>query len=400
MNLKQTLLTLFLGTLSTAEAQEAIITIDNPTALQRHEVVEVANIATLSQPFILRDAFGIEQPYQITHDGNLLLFASVRPQGTATYTITPGAPTPTEPSVMVKLYPERLDDIVIENDRTGYRFYGPALQAKGERGYGIDLWLKNTPELVIDSLYRLEFSRHPEIAALREQGRFHEADSLTTLTSFHLNHGLGMDCYNVGPTLGCGTPALMTDGELLFPWCYDTYRILESGPLRLQLQLDFTPTQKATRGMVTEHRLITLNRGDNFVKMQVWYEGLTEPTDAAAGFVIHADDTTSVVLANNYIHYADPTGDAARQNCQIYVATLFPEGVDHTRTIMYAQPSNGNAGHAVGIHRQLRNAERFTYFFGSAWSQYDVRSQQEWQLRIENFLHAQQHPLIVSLQRR
>lgn len=40
--------------------------------------------------------------------------------------------------VVTKLYPERLDDIVIENDRTGYRFYGPALQRKGERGYGIE----------------------------------------------------------------------------------------------------------------------------------------------------------------------------------------------------------------------------------------------------------------------
>ena len=373
------------------------ITIANPTAIQRHEVIELNDAPEFGTQFIIRDAFGIEQPWQLTHDGRLLLFVSVRPHGEAVYTIEEGTPSaPQKPFVFTKLYPERLDDIVIENDRTGYRFYGPALQRKGERGYGIDVWLKNTPELIIDSLYRLEFSRHPEIAALREQGRTREADSLTTLTSFHLNHGLGMDCYNVGPTLGCGTPALLdASGQLLFPWCYDTFRVIDNGPLRVTVQMDFAPTTKGDNQAVTEHRRVTLDRGSNFVRMQVWYDGLQQPMDACAGFVIHEADTSSVVLGSNYIHYADPTGDAARQNCQIYVATLFPDGIDETRQLMFNKPTNGNAGHAIGIHRKLTDGERLTYYFGSAWSQYDVRSQAEWQLRISNFINACQHPLIV-----
>ena len=370
------------------------ITLTNTTAVQRHEVVEVQNVA-LPQSFIVRDAFGIEQPYQVTHDGRLLLFASVRPFGTATYTVEPGKPSPMKRYVVTKLYPERLDDIVIENDRTGYRFYGPALQRKGERGYGIDVWLKNTPELVVDDLYRLEFSLHPEIARLREQGRQREADSLTTLTSFHLNHGKGMDCYNVGPTLGCGTPALITADELHFPWCYDTFRIVEDGPLRVSVQMDFAPVVHRELGNrpVTEHRLVTLDRGANFARMTVWYSGLERSADAAAGFVVHQADTSSVVLASNYMHYADPTGDAQRQNCQIYVGVLFPDGIDATRKLMYDAPANGNAGHAVGVRRGLKADEPFTYYFGSAWSQYDVRSQQEWQQRIDHFLTCCQSPV-------
>ena len=389
-----------------AQAQQRVV-LTNPTDMQRHEVVEISSVSSADTLLIVRDAFGIEQPWQRTHDGQLLLFASVRPHGEAVYTIERGV-SPAEivnskssnsksTWVFTKLYPERLDDIVIENDRTAYRFYGPALQRKGERGYGIDLWLKNTPQLVIDSLYRLEFSRHPEIAELRRQGRLHEADSLTTLTSFHLNHGLGMDCYNVGPTLGCGTPALISaDGQLLFPWCYDTYRVLDNGPLRVTVQMDFAPVAKGSSLAVIEHRLVTLDRGSNFVRMQVWYDGLQQPTDACAGFVIHEADTTSVVLADNYIHYADPTGDAARQNCQIYVATLFPDGISETRRLMLDKPENGNAGHAVGIHRALASGEPFVYYFGSAWSQYDVRSQAEWQLRIRDFIKARQQPLIVK----
>ena len=392
--------------LSFANAQIIILT--NPTPLQRHEVVEIPCDNMPQEPFRLCDAFGIEQPYQLTHDGKLLLFASVRPHGEAHYTIekikssncSPSSPrlcTEKEhkkPSyVFTKLYPERLDDIVIENDRTGYRFYGPSLQRKGERGYGIDVWLKNTPELIIDSLYRLEFSLHPEIARLREEGRLNEADSLTTLTSFHLNHGLGMDCYNVGPTLGCGTPALIENGELLMPWCYDTYRVIENGPLRVSVQMDFAPTAKGSNTAVTEHRIATLDRGSNFVKMTVWYDGLKTPADACAGFVVHEADTTSIVLDKDYVHYADPTGDARRHNCQIYVATLFPEGDIETRSMMYDQPTNGNAGHVVGIRKGLQDSERFTYYFGSAWSQYDVRSQREWQIRIEDYLQCRRQPL-------
>ena len=376
------------------------IILKNPTALQRHEVVEIpqAIMQLPHQTFILRDAFGIEQTYQLTHDGKLLIFASVRPYGTATYSIEPGKPAPTESYIFTKCYPERLDDIVIENDRTGYRFYGPALQRKGERGFGIDLWLKNTPKLIIDSLYRLEFSLHPQIAALRQQERFREADSLTVLTSFHLNHGIGMDCYNVGPTLGCGTPALIDGDSISFPWCYDTFQVVENGPLRLTLQMDFSPADKGKYGrLVVEHRLVTLDRGSNFCQMKVWYSRLTTPADACAGFVIHAADTTSLVIEQDFIHYADPTGDPQRQNCQIYVGVLFPYGVDSVRKLMFDTPTNGNAGHALGVRNALENDEVFTYYFGSAWSQYDVRSQDEWNLRIRDFITCKHSPMEVDV---
>ena len=208
----------FLCLLLGLKASGKTIVIKNNTALQRHEVVEVENLEADSQ-MVLFDAFGVEQPYQWTHDGKLLLFASIRPHGTATYTLKPGKPSAMKPFVFAKHYPERLDDIMIENDRTAYRFYGPALQRMGQQGYGIDVWLKSSPDMVIDSIYKLEYSRHPEISALKRQGKQREAELITTLTSYHLNHGMGMDCYNVGPTLGCGTPSIIMGDSLLFPWC-------------------------------------------------------------------------------------------------------------------------------------------------------------------------------------
>jgi hypothetical protein len=138
--------------------------------------------------------------------------------------------------------------------------------------------------------------------------------------------------------------------------------------------MDFAPTDRGSLGTVTEHRIVTLDRGSNFCQMKVWYTGLKKAADVASGFVIHAADTASVVVGRDYLHYADPTSDPDKYNCQLYVATLYPNGIDTTKKMMFRHPSNGNAGHAVGIHQNLRDNEPFTYYFGSAWSQYDVHS--------------------------
>ena len=58
----------------------------------------------------------------------------------------------------------------------------------------------------------------------------------------------------------------------------------------------------------------------------------------------------------------------------------------------------GTVGHAVGILKDYRSGQRFTYYFGSAWSKNDVRTQREWQLRIDEFLDALAQPLQVTVE--
>ena len=368
------------------------LVIVNPINLQRHEVVEIAtdSLDIDVDSLVVRDAFGIEQPCQWTYDGKLLLYVSVRPHGEAIYTIEKGTPATMKAYVAGKYYPERADDISFENDRMGFRIYGPATQRRGEKAFGYDLWVKHSTELLVDSLYHLEFSKHPEIAELRKQGKPQEADSLTTVTSYHLDHGAGMDGYGVGPTLGCGTPALMVGDSICYPWCYEKYEILDDGPLRFTLRLDFS--EKVIDGMkVREHRLLTLDRGSNFCKTTVWYDGIEYPLCLAAGFAIRQADTGSVVIDDCYIHYADPTIDPERHNSQIYVALLFPEKVDVICTKPFPEPVGINVGHGLGIVAGY-TGQPYTYYIGMAWSDFDVRSQQEWQLRIDHFVKACQSP--------
>ena len=386
-----------------ANAADVTVTVSNNDKVQRQELVEVPVKDVYAKlgikdgdKFIVRNALGQQVTYQVTYDGKLLIDASVRPGGTADFTITPGEPKPMKTYVCGKQYPERVDDIAWENDRTAYRVYGPALQRTGEKAFGVDVWVKNTPDLEVEKRYTTELSNHLKIAELKKAGKTAEALEMEQETTYHFDHGYGLDCYKVGPTLGCGTPALMDGDEMVMPYCYKTYKILDNGPLRFTVQLDYNQFNIGEDKNVVEHRIISCDKGSNFNKMTVWFEGLTKPRDMVAGVVIHSEDTKSVVCGDNYVIYADPTDNPAKQNFQIYVGVLFPNGVKSTKTMMYDTPSNGNAGHGVGVITYQPN-EKYTYYFGSAWSKNDVRTMNEWKLRSEETLNALQVPLKVTV---
>ena len=83
----------------------------------------------------------------------------------------PGTPEPFNVIACGKYYSERLDDVAWENDLGGFRAYGPALQARGERGFGYDLFTKyNTTEPILESLYAEELNpeKRAKIAELKK----------------------------------------------------------------------------------------------------------------------------------------------------------------------------------------------------------------------------------------
>lgn len=379
------------------------VAVTNEGHSYRHEVVEISAETVYKKlgisggrQFQVYNAVGQQVSYQLTYDGKVLIDASVRPCGTAVYTVKKGTPKTFVNTCYGRMYPERVDDIAWENDRGAYRCYGPALQRTGEDAYGNDVWVKNTPDLVVEQRYQLEDAMKPVIAGLKKTNPA-AADSLNMATSYHFDQGYGLDCYKVGPTLGCGTPALLDGDKLVFPYCYKEYEILDNGPLRFTVKLVYNPATVKGDANVVESRLLSLDKNSNFNRMTVWYDGLTQPVDLASGVVIHTEDTESVVLGKDYVQYADPTDNPQGQNFQIYVAALFPNGVSETKKLMYENPTRGNAGHALGIVKDYKSGDKYTYYFGSAWSKYDCRSQQEWQARVDSFLSDLSNPLEVVI---
>ena len=345
--------------------------------------------------FIVRDPAGLELPYQLTYNDKVLVDVGVSPRSTLRFSIEKGTPQTFKTVCYGRIYPERKDDYAWENDRGAYRVYGPALQRSGERSYGIDVWSKNTPELVVEQRYWTEdVVMMPTVEQLRRENR-QKGDSLYRTISYHHDHGRGMDLYKVGATLGCGTPALMQGDELIYPYCFTSYEVLDNGPLRTTVLLNYE--KRAFRGdSITEHRIISLDKGSNFNKMTVWYTGLQQPARLASGVVIHSEDKENVVLEKDYVAYADPTDNPRVNNCQLFVATLYPKGNVETRKLLFAQPGGGNEGHALGIVNGYKG-ERLTYYFGSAWSKHDVRTMAEWQQRIGWTLRSLRQPLNVTL---
>ena len=84
------------------EAGKISLTFNNPSNLQRQEVVETSlqeicqqlNISP-DEPLVIENAIGQEVGYQKTYDGKLLLYVSLHPNGKAVYTISKGKPAKT-----------------------------------------------------------------------------------------------------------------------------------------------------------------------------------------------------------------------------------------------------------------------------------------------------------------
>ena len=426
-----------------AKAQEAIqqatIVVSNPTSTPRTELISLsmsdvkAKLGNATpkkgEAYIVKNKRGQQIGSQITHDDLLLIDASVRPHGSATYYVSIGKPYKQKVWTTGALYKIRKDDIAWENDRCAYRVYGPALQKTGERSFGTDIWVKNTPDTVVYERYIKDMNGNikgdkidakvrtlqkqekaekntakaeknaAKAAALAKQIKVLQAESRETdiLSSFHLDHGNGLDPYRVGATLGLGAPSLMVGTQQYLPYCYKTYKILDNGPLRFTVELTYNPSTVGDMKNVVEHRIISLDKGSNFNKMTVWYDGLTTPTDFATGFPIHEEDTETKTFAKDYVSYADPTDNVEVNNSQVFVGVLFPEGIDHTYYQLFDKKHDGAIGHALGLKRGLKNGEKYSYYFGAAWSKYDVRSYAEWQIRIKDYLDALKTPLQVEI---
>ena len=413
-------------------AQQATIVVNNPTSNPRTELISLSmnevkaklgNAAPKKgEAYIVKNKSGQQIGSQITHDGYLLIDASVRPHGSATYYVTIGKPYQQKVWATGALYKIRKDDIAWENDRCAYRVYGPALQRTGERSFGTDVWVKNTPDTVVYERYVKDMNGNikgdkidakvralqkqekaeknkAKAAALAKQIKSLQAESkeVDILTSFHLDHGNGLDPYRVGATLGLGAPSLMVGKNQVLPYCYKDYKILDNGPLRFTVELTYKPSTVGDMKNVVEHRIISLDKGSNFNKMTVWYDGLTTPTDFATGFPIHEEDTESKTFAKDYVSYADPTDNIEVNNSQIFVGVLFPEGIDNTYYQLFDKKHDGATGHALGLKRGLKNGEKYSYYFGAAWSKYDVKSYAEWQIRIKEYLDALKTPLGVEV---
>ena len=247
------------GTLS-GHAAEALarIVVSNPHDLAvRAATVEIplpelkAKTAGLvGEVRIVDEASGaksISQVYESADGVAKLLFQSDFPaKGSRSFRVEAGQ-GPAGEMMTARLVPERIDDFAWENDRVAFRVYGPKAQKLLEAGNktgvisnGIDIWAKSVSRMVVDDWYR--------------KG------------NYHTDQGEGADFFQVGPTLGGGSPALRKPDGSIVPWLnFTAHRVLTRGPVRLAFELDYA---EITAGDVKASSTvrITMDRGSQFLR--------------------------------------------------------------------------------------------------------------------------------------
>lgn len=385
------------------------VTVSNPLPIERQgemveipmdKVVKELGLADTAQ-VVVWDKDGVEVPYQITYDDKLIFPASVAAESSNIYTLQIGDPENVSVKACGRVYPERMDDIAWENDLIGCRAYGPTLQKRGERGFGYDLFTKrNTTEPVLEEMYAMQNS--PENWAKVNELRKTDpkaANELVQTFTYHVDHGYGMDCYAVGPTLGAGVAALMVDDAIVYPWCYKDYEILDNGPLRFTLKLEFHPLKVKEDTTVVETRIITLDTGSHLNRTVVSYSSLQESLPVVTGIVLH--DTIGAVVTdakNGYMTYVDPTTGPGQG--KIFMGAAFPEDIIDAKVVLFPEEekrSRNNAyGHALAVSEYEPNGE-YVYYWGFAWDQADIQTLEAWNEYMKDFAQKVRTPLKVSV---
>lgn len=279
-----------------------------------------------------------------------------------------------EDKVAGRVYPERADDVAWENELVGFRVYGPGTQKKGEKSFGYDIFFKYPDKgLVLEKLYGPEtdpatWQKYDSLKRIDPK----LAKEFENSISYHIDHGLGMDCYAVGSTLGDGVAAFLEEGKISFPWCYEKVEILENGPDRFSFSLDFAP-RIVGNDTITEHRIISLDSNAHLNNCKVWFDGMSGEKSLVVGFPLRDNSGIYYDLGRGILAYADPTQGSDNGKALLGLVCETP-AVEFLNT----------DGHAL-LRYTLKPGETFEYNWGFAWDRTDIKTLMEWIDYLNNY---------------
>ncbi len=385
------------------------VEVENPTDQDRlPEIIEIpadeirSHLGITSEDTFVITVDNTEVPYQITNEGITIFPATLAGHKKLTYEIKSGVPSEMTTKACGSHYPDRADDIAWENDLVGFRVYG----YKEDVASGYDLFTKRATDLpVIPEMYRKVFDPelNEKLNALMKENKDSADRFNCDHISFHVDHGYGADCYAVGPTLGAGIAALLDGETIKYPYCYDTFEILENGPIRFSIKLTFRPFSIGEHENVVETRVITLDVGSHFNKTEITYTNLSQPTPLVSGIVIQDNDEKAVTdIDLGYIAYPAPTINYDKQkdvdNGTIFQGSIFPKQLDEARIVYFSEEEiRGTAEGHVLAFSEYDPEEPFVYYWGFGWNHSDIPSYEEWITHVEQYAAQLRTPIKVTL---
>ncbi|MDR2361926.1 MAG: DUF4861 domain-containing protein, partial [Prevotellaceae bacterium] len=370
--------------LTSCVEQRVEITVTNSLDMERlNETVEIPYDEIRRQlgeaVYVVTDAVGNEIPSQVIYEGTslpqkLIFQATVQPDASAVYYVKKGLPEDYVKRTHGRFAPERYDDYIWENDRIAFRIYGEALIAKDGPSNGIDAIMKRTGAMFLDKIYHDYFEKKQ---------------------SYHIDHGEGVDCYNVKRSLGAGAMAPCAGGKLWLGKNFTSHQTLDNGTIRTSFSLTYD-TLWVNGLPLLETRFFSLDAGSQLNKVTVIFDGAPEAMPVAAGIVLKkdglpadvqdADPNHAPVLApqKGYIAYSEQ-GDKAKpqyDNGIVYTAVVFPYPL---------QDATLAERHALAVAAYTSGG--IIYYAGAGWSKWGFDTPESWIDYVEIFSRKLQHPL-------
>jgi len=268
--------------------------------------------------------------------------AAGRPQS-----VEPLAPPPAaeqRPRAVARFAPDRLDDLLWENDLVAHRIYGPALQVKeAPSGSGIDAWAKRV--------------RYPFM------------DRQLKFPNYHIDRGEGLDFYDVGRSRGTGGLGIWYDNKLWTSRNFATYDIAETGGDVARFTATYKPWPVDVVRTVAEVREFTLPLGTHFTRMRSTLTSSSdEPLIVGIGIGKVGPGTLRKDEATGRMTFWEAE-DADHGALGIAVAA------DPAMVLGFTQ----DAENYLMLVR-VQPGEPFTYYIGSAWNRGgDVPDQSAWE---------------------
>ena len=255
-----------------------------------------------------------------------------------------------KPNVYGRFVPERKDDFAWETEYAAFRMYGPALRPENPSN-GVDLWLKASPELIVDSFYYREH---------------------TLGLPYHINYGKGLDCYKVGHTCGCGGLVVVANEQTWIGGAYDRWEIVEQTPDKFVFRLEYD-SLLVDGHVLKETITITAEAGTAMNQADVVLTGEYEGELLVGGGIYMHDTIDHFEVYDNIgtiFYEEDALSDktAAQMNYdyngstgqgRIYITVQTPE----------ATVTDIQDGNLIAV-KPYHLGDTLTYFFGATWSEW------------------------------
>ena len=255
-----------------------------------------------------------------------------------------------QPKVYGRVVPERKDDFAWENEFAAFRMYGPALRPENPSN-GVDLWLKASPELVVDSFYYRE----------------HKLG-----LPYHINYGKGLDCYKVGHTCGAGGLVVIANDQTYIGGAYDRWEIIEQTPDMFIFKLEYDSL--AVDGHILHESItITAEAGSAMNQADVVLTGDYEG-ELLVGGGIYMHDTIDHFEVYDKIGMIFYEEDALSDKTAAQMNYDYNGSTSQGRIYITVQTPDATVtdiqdGNLIAV-KPYTLGDTLTYYFGATWSEY------------------------------